>query len=151
MTLAEIHARTDLSLAELRYVLDNEVIPNTQEASVGRGSARDFRPGLAILVALAAAMVRSHLRAPFVSRFIHMLMQQKSLLALERPLMSGQLWVLHLAGPSYIRILTGGAETRKSAPRWMDLHTKALLDESYDPLVYVAIDFARLRQQLLTP
>jgi hypothetical protein len=149
MTVAEIAKCTGASPRRIRYVLDHDLVPGTDVASHGRGSARAFPMTEAYAIALAVRLFDGGMQRSFIKGFVRGILEHSRLLegALAEPREPDWAMVFELGDGENVR-MRRGRDGVLDDPRWVRLATGRELAPSYRPGVVVAVDLADVLRRL---
>jgi hypothetical protein len=158
MTLAELANRTSLSLRQLRYVLDQGLLPAGRVDSSGRGVARYLTEHEAFAIATAAVMMQAGLRQNVIRECVALLCRYETPQNRRKHMNDVPLYQAYLAretsrleiGDGVNMRLTGINNPQEKAldTGWRQIATGAKLDDQYEPLIVITINLGLVSRRM---
>jgi hypothetical protein len=149
--LDEIAQSSGIPVRKLRYVLDHQFLPGAQDASLGRGTARSFTPFGSFGVVVATLMLEAGLRRSLIRDCLAALSRDPRRKIDEVPLYRafahGEPARLEVGDGKFVRLTVAGHRLWPALDTgWLPLSDNRPPEDSYIPLVCLALDVGRIRR-----
>lgn len=157
MDLQTLHKKTRLSLRQLRYILDHDILPGTRVATdpskVGR--PRSFTEFEGFSIAVAASLREAGLRRSVLSRIFAILAEPKwdtpgshrprisPLEAAFSPSKAKEVSIIEIADGRYLTLSIAGNRIEG-----IDLQANGAISKKYEARVTVTVNLGRVRDEL---